>query len=132
MRNFLPRLQRRSATQLQYTHIYITTVVIFNMVPVYPGRGSSYGIITSLSHSMASAPGRRHVVYVDSSLPGGSVQSVHKHCSSNFIVINVRLSVHKHEYKTVPLRTISVDMNAPCGLTRLRFFFRMQISGSYM
>ena len=42
------------------------------------------------------------------------------------------LSVHKDEYKTVSLRTISVGMNAPCGLTRLRNCFRMQISGSCM
>ena len=42
------------------------------------------------------------------------------------------LSVHKDDYKTVSLRTISVGMNAPCGLTRIRNLFRMQISGSCM
>ena len=33
------------------------------------------------------------------------------------------LSVQKDEYKTVSVRTISVGMNAPCGLTRLRNLF---------
>ena len=60
---------------------FSTTFVIFNTVPVYPGLGSSYGLRVIHISGDISALGRRHVGYVDSSLPGGSVQPARKHCS---------------------------------------------------
>ena len=77
-------MQGRSATHLQFTHTYITTFVIFNMVPVYPGLGlSSLRVIhipraLSLTDDTVTGDdvnarqttfGFEYVV-VDSSLPG--------------------------------------------------------------
>ena len=55
------------------THTYITIFVMFNMVPVYPGLVSSYGLrVIHISRAChwhhRQAPGRRQVGYVDSSL----------------------------------------------------------------
>ena len=125
--------------------VHITTFVIFNMVPVGPGLGSNYGlrvihILRALSLSLTSASGRRQSTLC---VRGQFITRRERIAWTQTLqlklpiwsVINVTLSVHKDEYKTVSMRTISVCMNAPCGLTRLRkcrIFFRMQISGSCM
>ena len=110
--------------------VHITTFVIFNMVPVGPGLGSNYGlrvihILWALSLSLTSASGRRQSTLC---VRGQFITRRERIAWTQTLqlklpiwsVINVTLSVHKDEYKTVSLRTISVCMNAPCGLTRLR------------
>jgi len=118
------------------THIYIMTFAIFNMVPVYPGLGSSYGlrVIHIREHCLwnwACHWRHRQTLRQTTRWVRGQFIAWRERTAITqtlqlkrpiWSVINVTLSVHKDEYKTVSLRTISLSVNAPCDLIRLRIF----------
>ena len=116
------------------------TFAIFNMVPVYPGLGSSYGlriihtsravILIGIKRQADDTFGTWRVHY----LAGACSQHTNTAVKTSYLIDYKCDIVHKDEYtyKTVSLSIISVTMNAPSGLTGLRNFFRMQISGSYI
>ena len=67
------------------THTYITTFVMFNMVPVYPGLVSSYGLrvihISRACHWHQRQADDTFGTWTVHYVHGGSVQPARKHCS---------------------------------------------------